>query len=249
MKFRALLLASVVYIFAVSPASCEAENGVRKTYLKLDEEYKAAMDVYTKKLDSITDDKQRAAAKLGDPTLVYLPRFARIMKEHPSDPAALDAAIWVATSDTKNSEFISDGLRLIRERFVSSDKLAALIQTLRRSDSPEAVNLLRAVKEKNSSKKLQALATLTLAQKLFAQNSPDAEALFEDLLKNYSAIENIGRLKGTFSEIANKYLYEIRNLSLGKVAPNIQGEDASGKRMSLDDYRGKVVLLTFWGDW
>ena len=41
-------------------------------------------------------------------------------------------------------------------------------------------------------------------------------------------------------------LFEIRNLSVGKTAPDIEGEDQDGKRFKLSDYRGKVVLLYFW---
>ena len=40
-------------------------------------------------------------------------------------------------------------------------------------------------------------------------------------------------------------LFELRNLSVGKPAPNIEGEDIFGKAMKLEDYRGKVILLDF----
>ena len=40
-----------------------------------------------------------------------------------------------------------------------------------------------------------------------------------------------------------------RDLEIGKVAPDIQGEDVDGKAFKLSDYRGKVVVLDFWGDW
>jgi thiol-disulfide isomerase/thioredoxin len=38
-------------------------------------------------------------------------------------------------------------------------------------------------------------------------------------------------------------------LSKNDRAPDIEGEDADGKLFKLSDYRGKVVLLDFWGDW
>jgi peroxiredoxin len=41
----------------------------------------------------------------------------------------------------------------------------------------------------------------------------------------------------------------MRFLLPGKMAPDIEGEDIDGKRFKLSDYRGKVVLLDFWGDW
>ncbi|MGC8865693.1 MAG: redoxin domain-containing protein [Bacteroidales bacterium] len=41
----------------------------------------------------------------------------------------------------------------------------------------------------------------------------------------------------------------LRNLAPGKPAPDISGIDMQGKKMSLADYRGKYVLLAFWGSW
>jgi hypothetical protein len=35
----------------------------------------------------------------------------------------------------------------------------------------------------------------------------------------------------------------------GSLAPEIQGNDLDGASFKLSDYRGKVVMLEFWGDW
>jgi hypothetical protein len=39
------------------------------------------------------------------------------------------------------------------------------------------------------------------------------------------------------------------DLEIGKAAPDIQGKDVNGKSFKLSEYRGKVVVLDFWGDW
>ena len=39
------------------------------------------------------------------------------------------------------------------------------------------------------------------------------------------------------------------HLQIGKVAPEIEGDDINGVKFKLSDYRGKVVVLDFWGDW
>jgi cytochrome oxidase Cu insertion factor (SCO1/SenC/PrrC family) len=39
------------------------------------------------------------------------------------------------------------------------------------------------------------------------------------------------------------------HLAIGKVAPEIEGKDVDGKKFKLSEYRGKVVVLDFWGDW
>ena len=36
---------------------------------------------------------------------------------------------------------------------------------------------------------------------------------------------------------------------IGEVAPEIEGEDLDGEVFRLSDYRGKVVVLDFWGNW
>ena len=37
--------------------------------------------------------------------------------------------------------------------------------------------------------------------------------------------------------------------AVGNLAKEIDGEDLDGKKFKLSDYRGKVVLLDFWGNW
>ena len=36
---------------------------------------------------------------------------------------------------------------------------------------------------------------------------------------------------------------------LGELAPEIEGKDVDGASFQLSDYRGKIVVLSFWGDW
>ena len=36
---------------------------------------------------------------------------------------------------------------------------------------------------------------------------------------------------------------------VGRPAPPTAGTDADGAAFQLSDYRGKVVMLSFWGDW
>ncbi len=49
--------------------------------------------------------------------------------------------------------------------------------------------------------------------------------------------------------MAERDLYELRNLQIGMTAPDIEGEDVDGVQFKLSDYRGEVVVLDFWGDW
>jgi hypothetical protein len=72
----------------------------------------------------------------------------------------------------------------------------------------------------------------------------EVEALFERTAEKYGDVKLPSG--DMVAERAKAALFEVRNLSIGKEAPDIEGEDQDGKRFKLSDYRGKVVLLDFW---
>jgi hypothetical protein len=74
----------------------------------------------------------------------------------------------------------------------------------------------------------------------------EREAVYQRLLKSFPDMEIEDTKLG---DVASKRLFRIRHLSVGKVAPDIQGEDIAGQPLKLSDYRGKVVMLSFWGHW
>jgi hypothetical protein len=74
----------------------------------------------------------------------------------------------------------------------------------------------------------------------------ESEKLCETVIAKYGTIT---RGRATLGEQARKLLYELRFLSKGKTAPEVEGTDADGKTFKLSDYKGKVVLLDFWGEW
>jgi thiol-disulfide isomerase/thioredoxin len=55
--------------------------------------------------------------------------------------------------------------------------------------------------------------------------------------------------KKTLGQVAEARLDEVFNLAVGKPAPEIDGEDVEGKPLKLSNYKGKVVMLVFWGSW
>lgn len=42
---------------------------------------------------------------------------------------------------------------------------------------------------------------------------------------------------------------DLPQLAVGMISPEIEGEDVDGTPFKLSDYRGKVVMLDFWGNW
>ncbi|MCE9529781.1 MAG: TlpA family protein disulfide reductase [Planctomycetes bacterium] len=73
-----------------------------------------------------------------------------------------------------------------------------------------------------------------------------AEEVLDRVRKEYALVE----YKDSFLvKLAERELFEMRHLAIGKSIPEIDGEDTAGNKLKLSDYRGKVVVLVFWGTW
>ena len=77
--------------------------------------------------------------------------------------------------------------------------------------------------------------------------SDEASHLFEVVATSYADTRD-GRANH-LGEQARTQLELMCTMSVGNNAPEIDGEDLEGRRMCLSDYRGKVVVLSFWGNW
>jgi thiol-disulfide isomerase/thioredoxin len=79
----------------------------------------------------------------------------------------------------------------------------------------------------------------------------EARRYFEEVMTRYAEVTSAD---GTF-RLADKARAELArianlpNLKVGKVAPEIAGEDLDGKPLRLSDYRGRVVVVCFWATW
>lgn len=74
----------------------------------------------------------------------------------------------------------------------------------------------------------------------------EREKIYEQLLKSFPDVEIENQKMG---ELADRALFALRNLSVGRVAPEIQGPGINAQELKLSNYRGKVVMLYFWGHW
>ncbi len=79
-----------------------------------------------------------------------------------------------------------------------------------------------------------------------AEAEKEVEALFERAADKYGDVK--AAFGGTIGERAKSELHELRHLSVGRQAQEIDGQDQHGERFKLSDYRGKVVLLYFWSE-
>ena len=74
----------------------------------------------------------------------------------------------------------------------------------------------------------------------------ESEKLFEEAADKYADVKTA--FDGTVGRKAKSELFDLRYLSVGKAAPEVEGADQDGKPFKLSDYKGKVVLLDFWSE-
>jgi thiol-disulfide isomerase/thioredoxin len=99
-------------------------------------------------------------------------------------------------------------------------------------------------------KRIEEIYTKELAKDLKAADIANVEGeaarLFDNVVNKY------GKAKGLDQKVlaaSRAHLYVLQNLSVGKVAPEIDGEGVDGKKFKLSQYRGKVVVVSFWATW
>jgi hypothetical protein len=263
---RATLAAAMVLLFAAvlwsddKPKDDEASGTPAEQYKALAQEYNDAYAAFLKAYrEAKTDEERKKASELFPQVDKYASRFLDLAKENPKDPAAIDALVWIV-SRAGHSKHASTALEMLKDDHLESPKMAQVCQSLLYVESEDAEKILRAVIDKNKDHDVQAQAYYALAMRVKRRaeqagekNKPEAgkltkeaEDLFERVVADFADVKHH---QGTMGDAAKGELYEIRFLANGKVAPEIEGEDIEGAKMKLSDFKGKVVLLDFWGNW
>lgn len=212
---------------------------------------------------------------------LFAKRFLEFAEQHSEDSAAVDALLWVVENVPGRSE-TDQALEQLVQHHVTSEKLGPASNSIARSRSAAAEQLLRAVLKDSPDEQVRAQACYALAtlleieagivdqlaeqpelaprvlqyygteygRHLAALKKADLESqreqVYEQLLRSFPDVQARDE---TMGETAKRMLFRIRNLSVGKIAPEIEGQDVHGEPFKLSDYRGKVVMLTFWGHW
>jgi thiol-disulfide isomerase/thioredoxin len=77
----------------------------------------------------------------------------------------------------------------------------------------------------------------------------DAESLYDRTVKEFSDVRPMGLDTPPLGELAKGMLFRLNNLEIGCAPSDLVGEDLDGKPLTLSEFRGKVVVITFWATW
>ena len=180
----------------------------------------------------------------------FKPRFEAFADAHAGTDIGLDARLWVLQysswlrqDGTMHEASRAAGAALLDE-YGDSPRLGMMAElsfVFSKSDREFFAGKLR----ESPHEAVRAVATYQLAKR----SKGDAQAaLFRELAEEFGGLK---RGFSTYGEIADAALHPHSPdaLDIGEVAPDIVGTDVDGVEFKLSDYRGKVVVLDFWGDW
>jgi hypothetical protein len=220
----------------------------------LEKDYKQAHEEFTKPLREAKTDQERQKVQLDyrkAPESVLLPKFRDLARRARGTDAGLRATSW------------SIGLGLTPGQAPTPEFRSSIDDVAAYADSPrlaeplcqrrlwlaaqmgardEVVRALETVASKSPHRLVRATSLSTLADVHAALGEKaEARALWERLATEFADLPVATR--------ARALIAAAEDLVLGKVAPDFEATDQDGKKFKLSDYRGKVVVLDFWGFW
>jgi thiol-disulfide isomerase/thioredoxin len=195
-----------------------------------------------------------------------------MVRKGPKSPESFAALDWIA-STPRNLQlpYGQQAVELLLEYHAENPNVGRLCSIIGYYGDilhEPTIAFLRAVSDKNPDRIARGQAFLGLARLIWVKaryfdyqkkGDPaplyrEAGQLLETVLDKYADcpdLRNAGirRAGKTLGDSAQHDLFELRELAVGKTAPEIAGEDMDGRPLKLSDYRGKVVVLTFWASW
>ena len=167
----------------------------------------------------------------------------KLAKENPKAEGIEDGLVWsMMRSSSEQGKEAGD---LLLPHFKDSEvigQLASMYSNMWKGGEDG----LRQIIAKAGSEEVRQGATYLLASKLIKKDTK-SEGLA--MMMNLQKSPELAKTNPKLFKNIKRDLFIAENLSVGCTAPDIVGTDHEGKEFKLSDFKGKVVLLDFWGFW
>jgi len=260
-------------ILMVSPPAI-VKGGPAEEHRILVKEWQEAYREYHRAFAAAKTDEERKTILASFPKPIFQDRFMALARKYPGDPDTIDSLVWVLTNPWTGARAeanYAEALEILTRDFLGYEKVADACGVLGTPFNasvsagglhPGTERLLRTAMEASPNRRVRGTACFSLAWYLRAHagwrtggmTQAKAEAMAAESVRRFEqVVEQYADVKGggpyTLGRLAEAALFEIRNLAVGKPAPEIAGDDLDGKPLKLSDHRGKVVVLSFWATW
>ena len=262
----------VAEVFAQEPAAekketpavskddaAEGESKNLETLEGIKKDFSRRMRAYSKKYRAAPTKAEKAkVAKEEMPSATkYHEKLTELINKAPDSDGAKKAIAWWyrIARNRGGGKIVVD---LVLKHYAKSKAMSGYVPWLpRHLSADEARRQLTSLIEMNPESTVKASATFQLHELLTQQvagltgekkEAMEAEikSLKDSLMTKYvdAAMPRGAKYSGILAarEFATK-------LEIGKPVPDIVGADLDGEEFKLSDYRGKVTMISFWGNW
>lgn len=229
-------------------AQTDTKNKVADQIGELIATQDAAVTKFMEEVRALPREQQREAYQKGYPQPKdTIDTLSAIVKENPADEASLKAISWMS-GRSRGQALSPEIFAALEEHHLDSSKLSAVVLSLYSANSEEAQAFLATVVEKSEVKEARGSALYVQAMQM--ERDPAKAEQYKAIVEKLNAEHADLEVRGRKVAAMMKATVEAKEkLAIGKPAPEIIGKDADGNEMKLSDYKGKIVVLDFWGDW
>lgn len=256
----------------------DAEGKSKKQYDSLNAEFRAAMVEFSKKVTAIKDKQEQLRLIAAEnPAPKFAQKFMELAEAYPDTKTAVHSLLFAVgqTGGAQKNEAMTHLIKNYGDK-VRLDKMAESLKA--EVPSPDIENWYLLMCENASGDSTRASVMLDYAKYVsqipvfrstLKANPAVAERLSQSQLEYINAertaaqtdqvanalktimneLPDVKKGRSTYAALAKRELFDLTRLQVGKEAPDIIGNDLDGIEFQLSHYRGKVVLLDFWGHW
>lgn len=246
----ALLLSSPAFAAAESGVLAALQQDPQAAYTKLAQDFAAAMSKHQDELQARVKAAQKAGERVPrsayrQPTKEFVESAQEFAQEYAGKDTAVPFLGFILKNASTERNAVKWAVKTLASDHAESDAIGDVVDYLpkvARMAGRPAMSLLNDIADNHANTDVRAKALLARSRQLMARD--DTQGAIADLKQVQELTKDADLL-----DEAKEALVEVQKLAIGSVAPDIVGVDVEGVSFKLSDYRGKVVLLDFWGFW
>jgi hypothetical protein len=232
----------------------EKPPDLQAEYEKLSKEFSAAQKEYYSPYDAAKTDEESSKIRLDpekDPRKAFVPRFEELALRAKGSETACQCWIWVVQNANGDSTAQRLAFEAIAADHIASPALEGFVSRLawtRSQLGPKQTDeLLETILAKSPHESVRAAVLITQATVLLGGGQAGAAELALAREKLERVQREFGKTR--YAARAEGMIFEAEHLQIGMEVPDFEALDQDGKPWKLSDYRGKVVVIDFWGYW
>ena len=240
---------------SLAPITAALPDDVEDLLEEITDEYMEAVSEFRVLYRSAkTDEERRALVEASAPQPgPYADRALALARKHPGTDGAWQALSWIV-GRAAGTPAATEAYGVLTTDYIEDERLGDICLRASRMPSSEALqgSLKRAL-AKSPHHDVRGKAAFSIAM-LYKKQVEDGDGKLEEFKRLMKVVvDEYGDVpyysRGALKDKAGGELFELERLQIGMIAPDIEGEDLDGVAFKLSDYRGKVVVLDFWGNW